>query len=593
MLKVSRTKSILRHPLIWFLLAPLATAVIFLRLARMLELWPTIEAYLRLEPAKITQNSIFNLSDYLATLALFFVIITVSDFRHRFRLLVTAPPCIPIAFTISFGIGFLILIIDFWFSNNWLTPAAMNNSNNIKVVLALLFLGMTCYLSLIAFVSPPTFSKRNAHRAFNIMHHYVARGNPEQLVVIADWLAASADQIVEFSARHRSESSLRSTEVAPSYLEYADYTLLLLGNKKICQEMVDKSPWTVAELFRAAAQYPYAKLPISQFSRNIGTELIINSKPALYVEDDGHTSGLLGYTKPITTSVFGNFHLVEQLASSSRGPLDIEFPASYEITAAQLTAYARAVLIFSRSYVAQPYPHHSYAFFRSLSVFESQIFSISGLGTLGDQYWRSDDYAKLKASIRFIRDIIKILSEKPTPAKRREKDYPLDGLAFIHHQVANLIFSIVKSASRVRAAPDICWGIQHNCIWSDLFTWDESKSKDLIAFYLRRLMYDEIKRVEEYPNFVGAGIIGYCLNVLGVHEENKEPRKKPRFAPVQRTAASWVKRNYLRLHEEYPAVADAILVGGLSFDPQTKRIIKTYASILGKPGHQEYLQLIG
>ena len=189
------------------------------------------------------------------------------------------------------------------------------------------------------------------------------------------------------------------------------------------------------------------------------------------------------------------------------------------------------------------------------------------LGSKGGQYWQSEAYISLGVRVRFVRDLIEMLSTFPTPTKRRARRHELDGLAHVHQQVAKLVYEIIKAASRLRAPQDICWAVQYGAIWSDIFSFNETASSKLVAFYLRRLIYDEIRKMDQYANFVGAGILGYCLNVLGVSEEMSSEDDRHGFAPLRRTAVGWVKFNYSKLADEYPVVAEASLVGGISFDP--------------------------
>lgn len=578
-------RALVLHQLFW--LAVGLVCVIALTDAQ--EARSLLHPYLRLEPAVPPSTSVIGLSEYLAALALLFVVLTVSDFRYRFRLSITALRSTTIGFAVSFGIGFFIIGIDAWFQNHWPIPSIFNNANNIKLLLAFIFLALTCHLSYVAFISPPRFTRWNSSQTFNALHQYIGRGNPDQLAVIADWLGSSAEQIVDVASRRTPDSASSGGPLPPTHADYAIWTLSLLGNKRLCQQIVDKSPWTLAELFRAFGRRPYAKLPISQFARNVGTELVVNPRSSLYAEDDGYTSGLLGFTKPVTTTVYGDATLVEALASAGGSPLDIDVSLSSELTATQLEAYARAVLIYASSYISSPYPHHSYAFTRALDVFEPGA-SLSNIAASTDHLWKSDEFQRLRVTVDFIKKLINLLERQETPRPRRQRKYRLDGLAHVHRQVAGLIFELIKATSRARASPDICWELQHNCIWSELFSWEASPSKRLVAFYLRRLMYDEIKRFPDHPNFVSAGIVGYCLNVLGI-TDNAQGRELEGFEPLQRAAVAWAKSNFIKLQAEYPAVAGAVLVGGLSFDAGQRRLVKTYAELLGKPGAQRFLEL--
>jgi hypothetical protein len=583
-------KSILLHPLLGLVLTLVAVAILSWAAMLSPNLWNDIQTQFRLVPAETPQSSVFGFAEYLAALALMFVVLAVSDFRYRLRLIIAPINIMAISFAVSFSIGFLLLIIDMWIINKWLVPSILKDLSNLKLLLALIFLITTCYASCIAFIIPPRFSKWNAKKAFEILKFYVARGNAEQLTVVADWMALSAGRIVNFAASRTHENISLGGSTKTTHKDYAAYTLSLLGDRKLCRQMVETSTWTIAEFFQVASKHIDARLPLIQFASNIGTELVINPRSALYFEDDGYASGFLGFTKPITRSVYGNFELVEALGSSGRSPLDIDLDVKFSLTPPQLSAYARGLLIFSSSYFSQSYHHHSYVFTRALDVFQQS--NLTALATLEGRYWQADEYRKLKISIDLIKNLITLLSEHSTPTKQRIRHHQtLDGLRHAHHQISLLVFHIIKDASRLRGPQDICWAVQYQSIWSQLFRYDDSPSRRLIAFYLRRLMYDEINDMNKGVNFVGAGIIGFCLNVLGISSREDVRSDRDDFTPLRNAAIAWTEKNYLKLSNDYPAVADAILVGGITFDQQGKRLVRSYASFLGKPPLQKYLQL--
>ena len=63
------------------------------------------------------------------------------------------------------------------------------------------------------------------------------------------------------------------------------------------------------------------------------------------------------------------------------------------------------------------------------------------------------------------------------------------------------------------------------------------------------------------------------------------------FRALHQVVLSWTQRNYLRLVKGEPIVANAVLIGGITFDETQQRLVKTYAKLLGKEGTKEYLAL--
>lgn len=543
-----------------------------------------------LEPATIGEAvPIFGFAQYISTLALLVVVFNVSDFRYRFRLLLTRLPVRSIAFSVATSVGALILLIDVWFHNAWWIPAKLNSHNNLRAALAVVFLSMVFYLIFIAFVRPPRFGRANAFQYFQALLQFVGRGNPDQLTVIAEELGHSADSIVKRAAEYRPRKDHESKTKRPSCAECARFILLLLGDRRLCSAMVDKSPWTVARFFIRAADSGHL-LPLSQFARNVSGELIFNANSSLHHEDHGFYAGYMGYTKPITKAVYGNFTLVETLASSGGSPLDLEFDLKRDLKAPHLEAYARAALIFCESYFTSPHPtQHSYAFTRMLDQFKSSTSDVARLNGADIDFWKMDEYERLKITVRFIRDLVKLLHKHKVPYRgplKTERD-ALDGA---YDQIAQLIFEIIFDASCVSEPRWTCWSVQHNAVWSEVFNRENNRPWTIIRFKVRRLLYDEIRQMDKWGNFKGARILGLCLNVLGFGEARTRDSRREETA-LMPVVVAWTQRHYLRLVEHHPKVAQACLHGSITYDAENKRLVTTYLNETGKEPESRYLEL--
>jgi len=146
-------------------------------------------------------------------------------------------------------------------------------------------------------------------------------------------------------------------------------------------------------------------------------------------------------------------------------------------------------------------------------------------------------------------------------------------------------------ASSVKSDRDVSWNIQHNTVWGEIFDIYNGKAWDIIRFKLRRMLYDEILRLEKTPNFKSSKILGLCLNVMGLKIGNKKEHGKEVYA-LRKVIINWTKSNYLRLRKEYPEIADSVITGFLSYDEKNNRIVKTYNSMYGKEGERVYLDLV-
>jgi hypothetical protein len=152
------------------------------------------------------------------------------------------------------------------------------------------------------------------------------------------------------------------------------------------------------------------------------------------------------------------------------------------------------------------------------------------------------------------------------------------------------MFKIIFYASSVTTSPDNCWSIQHNTVWSQFFGLYEGKAWQIIRFKLRRLLYDEIRRMEKFPNYKSSRILGFCLNVMGLKVSTKKGYGRD-YYPLHNAVLAWTRRNYLRLRSVQPDVAESCLISSISFDEQGARLVKTYPKGLKLEAPKQYLEL--
>jgi hypothetical protein len=162
----------------------------------------------------------------------------------------------------------------------------------------------------------------------------------------------------------------------------------------------------------------------------------------------------------------------------------------------------------------------------------------------------------------------------------------------IYDHLACLICEVIFAASGVTKPNDHCWWIQHNSVWGKLFNVQSLKvdAGNVVKFKVRRLLYDEVARMNEFANFKGAKILGFCLNVMGLTVETGDYDKDSRA--LQKAVLRWTRKNYARLHQQTPRVAEACLVDGMSYDAESRRLVRTYpAEGLRREPHYVYLDL--
>jgi hypothetical protein len=209
---------------------------------------------------------------------------------------------------------------------------------------------------------------------------------------------------------------------------------------------------------------------------------------------------------------------------------------------------------------------------------------------MGSDFYKEDPYRRLNITVHFIRDLMELAEKHKVPYRGPWKIRDMRA-SFLgpYNQIARLMFEVIHSAASVSEPAWTSWEVQHNSVWSDFFTHGDSKGWRIVRFKMRRMIYDEVKRMEEFPNYKGARLLGLSLSVLGFREKRTRDIFKDTTvfkAPI----AAWTQRNFLKLLDYNPDIAKACLHGSVTFDDKSNRLVKTFNS-LGKEPNRDYLQL--
>ena len=160
----------------------------------------------------------------------------------------------------------------------------------------------------------------------------------------------------------------------------------------------------------------------------------------------------------------------------------------------------------------------------------------------------------------------------------------------IYDALADLLFEVIWDAAAVRSPVDLCWSIQRNSVWAEIFGSDDDNgpAAQIVKRKVMAQIFKEIKELKTFPNFKGARYLAFCLNVMGL-ELNRQPAHRDSF-PLHRACLRWTKVNYALLRQRNSEVADNCLVAGMSFDPEHMRIVKCYpVEGLRRQAHYVYL----
>lgn len=550
-------------------------------------------------PSSSPTTPIFGFSEFISALALLVIVYTVTDIRYRFRVAVAPPQLFRLTYSLIGFIGFGILLTDVWAAKHWLVPLSLISQSEWRGILGGFFLLLAMEWLYWAFIKPPIFGKNNYRKFANQLYGVILKGSDTELPVIANELARSAASLVNLSKKIPSswkndadnESEKRRK---PDASAYAHDLILLIANRKLCRHIVASSPVTAMVFFEEMAFNQKYAIPIGTFAVNISTEAILNKDSILFHEGEGYISGLMGYRKDFSQAIYGNFRLVEALATDGRSPLDIPYNVVWAWDASQLEVYSRVVLITLKDYLAtNSWNQHSYALNRALSNIQNSCMDVYKLNNVAQEYYSSDIFKKLNTAVHFVKDAVRLLGQLDTPPDTvlRVRD-PQKHRDDLYDRIANLMFEIILSSASVKTPIETCWSIQHNAVWQKFFAFTGSeKTWRIIHHKLRRLLYDEIRQLDDLPNYKSSKILGFCLNVMGLRIVSNKALDRDQY-PLHKAVLAWTRKNYLRLRSIQPEVAQSCLIGSISFEEQNARLVnKTYSKGLSLEVPKEYLEL--
>ncbi len=536
-------------------------------------------------PSPVPTANIFGLAEYLAALALFLVILTTSDFRYRYRLSLSRTNLQRVGFWITSAVGVAILVVDVWFANGLPVPKLLSNPTDIKAALGGIFLLWVLQILRVALISPPVFNKRNSQRFFEEHYRLIHEGNEEKLIIAAEELRGSMRQIIDFaSQRHK----YKNKSNVPIEVASAFNFLLLIGEARFCRIVVAKAPGLALNSILEFQKNPGQGLPVFQFSRNVGREFIRDTNSSYYQEESGYHTGYLGYDQPVTRTVFGNYRFVEKCATDGASPLELDQLDS-ELNKTQTEGLARAGVAFLKAYLKETKGHvHSYALHRLLYSMQSaaqSLYTINGR----EAVFNDPAYQRFYVVAGFARQAITLIDEFAYKSHRIRKS---ENISDFYDSISELVFEIIMSATAIKSPTNTAWMIQHNTAWNHIFSYEPSVAGKLIQKKVSRLLYDEIKGMDTWPNFKGAHALGFCLLVFGLSPIDRHGSFRKESSAIQAAATRWAARNYARLLEENPHVAEACLMGAVTYDATNHRFVKTFTGMTGKEPHREYLDVI-
>jgi hypothetical protein len=525
-----------------------------------------------------TAPKFFGFSEFLAALALMVLVWTTTDIRYRFRIATAPVPLYRMTYWVVVGVGSLTLLTDLWRAGGWLVPRGpLLTPASWQAVLGAAFLLAFLTWAWFAHMRPPVFGRRNARRCADFLYATILNGSPGDMATIGREMIRSIPSLIAAvpTPKHRPEAEEDNPADLPEWQGLAHDILLLIADPRFCRSLVASSPGTIHAVFYEMSKTRKYRIPVGQFGRNVVAAAIENRDSFLYHEQDGYASGLLGYMKPLSQAVFGDYRMVEEIGRL----LDLDYRAMRRWTETEWNVYTGAVLILLESYVQEDFWNHSFVLYRAFDKIADAADDIYKLDGLDGASWESDSIRRLEVSVEFCDEALKILEAKGPPdhlrLRIRKEHRPYETTIYDH--LASLMLKLIQHAESVRQNSDLAWSVRHNSVWARLLggLGEHGRAARIVEFKLRRKIYDEIITAEEWPNYKNIRLLGFCLHVMGlnIHEGSNFGRE---YRALHRALLAWTKRNFVELQRRAPQVFEECLPRGMSYDVNGARLVRTY-----------------
>lgn len=533
-----------------------------------------------LTKAEDSGASIFDFPDFLTALALLALAFSASDQSYRFKIEIAPIPLRRIAFLASILVGLATLLTDLWFAQGWYSLPWGWSKAAIQAALGGIFLAIILLWLWYGFLARTNFTRWNYRQFHNAVYWRLIRGSDAELATVAEQIPQAAEALIRRTAL--TFAGGRRAEVPPTrpgIPEYAHDTLWLLGARKFCRVVMATAPHSAIALMHEASRQKKFHVPLAMFAQNVTVEAILNPDSQIYHENSNSLTSVFAQLQPFSGTVYGNYSLVEGIGRR-KSAFDLDWQVFQQFTAAQWEAYCRLVLITTNAFVASKPLHTSSSLLaRAMNHIESASGDLYQLDGAESSTFRSELLAKLEVSVNFAREAMTAFDKAEDFSgirRRTSRSAPYAELSILDH-LTDLLYQIVLDASVVKGPPDLVRSVYYNSIWFRIFMFARGgEASRRVLFKLRRRLFDEIKQMEKLPNFEGARILGFCLNIVAF-DYNYETRIDRSWIALGKAVIRWTRRNFLHLRAENLRVAEACMIGSITFDAERNRIVKTYS----------------
>ena len=267
-----------------------------------------------------------DVSGFLGMLAFAVAVFTLTSPKFEIRQATAIIPFRPLFFGTLLVSAIIMFAIEACIIFEVRVPDFLNpNTINFLITTAIALL--TLYWMKICFIRPPRFSSLTSKHFFHQAYRHIANGSKEEMVALAREIMREAPRLIRHTPRIKRRPFEDDKPVKLSALQtHARYLNSLLSDTRFCDAVAKEIPSFPARMVEVAVELERYDAPIQLMVKRTVIAMLSDPGSALFVENEWLEQGFIGDTKPITRSIFGNWHLLEGYELGLEAPLDLDYP---------------------------------------------------------------------------------------------------------------------------------------------------------------------------------------------------------------------------------------------------------------------------
>ncbi len=269
---------------------------------------------------------LLDISGFLGIIAFSVAVFTLTSPTYKIRQATAFIPFRPLFFGTLLVSAIITFVIEACILYGVRFPNFVN-PNTINFLITTAIASLILYWMKICFIRPPRFSRFTAKQFLHQAYIHIANGSKEEILALAREIMREAPRLIRHTPRIKRHHFEDDKPVQLSALQtHAHYLNSLLSDTRFCDAVAKEIPSFPAHMVEIAVELKRYDAPIQLMVKRTVIAMLSNPGSALFVENEWLGQGFIGNTKPITRSIFGNWHLLEGFELGLDAPLDLDYP---------------------------------------------------------------------------------------------------------------------------------------------------------------------------------------------------------------------------------------------------------------------------